>query len=633
MQAGPLSARFESDSGLLRHVRLGQTEVWRGLYVAVRDHNWEVVEPVISRVERAEQGDAIELSFRADCRRDEIQFVWFGSVRLQASGAIRYEMRGQAESAFLKNRIGFCLLHPIKECAGARCSTRHAGGGAAEGRFPERIAPHQPFKGLVAIGHEVAPGVEGLAAFEGDVFETEDQRNWTDASYKTYCTPLDEPFPVRVESGESFFQAVTLSLTGSSPSLTTSPPQPRASAGPQPAAPEIVDTGERLPDLGFTFPHRAPPPSDTQRGRLAALAPAHLRIDLRDASPDRLADLESADGLAAQIGADLDLAICVDGHLDATLDRVAPLLVDLASRVAVWSAYSDEKKTASAADVTRVRERVAGLTPGARCFGGTRAYFAELNRNRPAPDALDGVTYSINPQVHAFDDLSLVETLEAQGQTVTSAQALSGGLPVAVAPITLRPQFNPNATAAEPPPPPGHAPPRFDPRQTGLFAAGWTLGSVAQLGAAGASRLTYYETHGLGGLLAPLEPSPFGGFSYEPGGVFPLYHVFQWLSGFRGAALSRLDWGRPLEVSGVALRSSGAERLMVANHTGESTRVGLPPASAFGGVGYELCVLDADSLRRATAEPETLLSDRRRVEGPSLGLAPHAVVVADVIRG
>ena len=29
----------------------------------------------------------------------------------------------------------------------------------------------------------------------GDVFEMEDQRNWTDASFKTYCTPLRQPFP------------------------------------------------------------------------------------------------------------------------------------------------------------------------------------------------------------------------------------------------------------------------------------------------------------------------------------------------------------------------------------------------------------------------------------------------------
>ena len=34
-------------------------------------------------------------------------------------------------------------------------------------------------------------------AFDGDIFEMEDQRNWTDASYKIYSTPLRLPFPCR----------------------------------------------------------------------------------------------------------------------------------------------------------------------------------------------------------------------------------------------------------------------------------------------------------------------------------------------------------------------------------------------------------------------------------------------------
>ena len=58
-------------------------------------------------------------------------------------------------------------------------------------------------------------------------------------------------------------------------------------------------------------------------------------------------------------------------------------------------------------------------------------------------------TNSLNPQVHAFDNASLVETLEAQKWTVESARKFVGGLPISVSPITLRPRFNPNATGAD----------------------------------------------------------------------------------------------------------------------------------------------------------------------------------------
>jgi len=46
-----------------------------------------------------------------------------------------------------------------------------------------------------AITHEVAPGVRAEVRLLGDVFETEDHRNWTDANFKTYGTPLRLLFP------------------------------------------------------------------------------------------------------------------------------------------------------------------------------------------------------------------------------------------------------------------------------------------------------------------------------------------------------------------------------------------------------------------------------------------------------
>ena len=53
---------------------------------------------------------------------------------------------------------------------------------------------------------------------------------------------------------------------------------------------------------------------------------------------------------------------------------------------------------------------------------------------------MDVLAYSVMPQLHAEDDLSLIETLEAQGETVRTALFHSGGKPIAVGPITLRPR-------------------------------------------------------------------------------------------------------------------------------------------------------------------------------------------------
>src|SRR3712207_7382130 len=37
-----------------------------------------------------------------------------------------------------------------------------------------------------SLTHEAAPGLRVTCRMEGDTFEMEDQRNWTDASFKTY---------------------------------------------------------------------------------------------------------------------------------------------------------------------------------------------------------------------------------------------------------------------------------------------------------------------------------------------------------------------------------------------------------------------------------------------------------------
>jgi hypothetical protein len=79
--------------------------------------------------------------------------------------------------------------------------------------------------------------------------------------------------------------------------------------------------------------------------------------------------------------------------------------------------------------------------------------------------AIDLAAYSINPQVHAFDNLTLVENLEPQADTLATARTFLGGKPVAVSPVTLRPRFNPLPAGPYPgpPPPPQWPPPPPDP--------------------------------------------------------------------------------------------------------------------------------------------------------------------------
>ena len=71
---------------------------------------------------------------------------------------------------------------------------------------------------LRALTHEAAPGLSVTCRMEGDTYEMEDQRNWTDASYKTYVRPLALPWPYTLDAGTTVEQAVTLEVKGSAPS-------------------------------------------------------------------------------------------------------------------------------------------------------------------------------------------------------------------------------------------------------------------------------------------------------------------------------------------------------------------------------------------------------------------------------
>ena len=51
LTAGPVSMLFEPQNAFLRYIRLGEIEILRGVYVAVREDSWGTVTPVLSNLE------------------------------------------------------------------------------------------------------------------------------------------------------------------------------------------------------------------------------------------------------------------------------------------------------------------------------------------------------------------------------------------------------------------------------------------------------------------------------------------------------------------------------------------------------------------------------------------------------
>ncbi len=600
------TCRFETDTGFLRRINRGNTEIVRAIYAAVRDENWNTIQPQIEiRAIRAEP-NAFRVDFEAHCEAPNIRFWWTGSIEGRGS-CLSFSFHGEAKTSFRKNRIGLCILHPIRECAGIHCHIQQATGAWIKAEFPSSISPHQPFKDLRAMRWPASPKIDAELQFSGDIFETEDQRNWTDASFKTYCTPLAIPFPVLIEAGTKIDQEVILQI------------QPTSAIADVPNAPGEIRLDQiraklAMPAVGLGMASHGQPLSDLQLDRLRRLSLDHLRVDLPLAREDWLNRYEEAREAASALNAGLQTAIFLSDQAEAELIRFRQS-VDLSSIRSCLIFH--EKESATSPRWLELAERMLGDFP---LVAGTNAYFTELNRQHP-PERF-AVTFSINPQVHAFDDLSLMENLEGQPAVVNSArQFCTGG--VFVTPITLRPRFNPNATSGTVELP-DHLPSSVDPRQRTLFGACWTAGSLAALlPCDGVASLTYFETTGWRGLMETSQGSPLQAkFGSAPDEVFPIYYLFEFLAG--ATTVLRLASPPSEGISALAVeRADGSTRYIVANLESRDKRIvcHLPAESA---AAVYLGLDQIDLLRRGLL-PE---AERRSFPDGILSLELPALSVA-----
>jgi len=524
LRAGPLTLVFQPDIAFVRYVRLGDTEVLRGIYAAVRDSVWGTVAIRVRdlRVKRSDGG--FVLTFAAEHKAGEIDFAWDGTITGTREGMLRFDFDGKARSTFQRNRIGFCVLHPMREVMGQPCTVEKTDGTVVNGSFPDLISPHQPFLDIRAIGHTIAPGLRAEVRMQGDTFEMEDHRNWTDANFKTYCTPLANPVPVKVDAGASIRQSVILTLRGD---------VPRAPAVVQRTSPvevRITDQKRPMPRIGLGY-------SRVElggRSQLRELSPAHIRVDLNPAKSGWKDTLAAASAL----GIPLEVAFFgpADVLLESELQNVARVLIfNPAHRGMVGS--------------------------GKPVLLGTNDYFTELNRQRPKLEAAEGTCYSINPQVHAFDDASLVENLAAQGDTVRTARSFAGARWIAVTPVTLRPRFVPASGKPVQP----------DPRQSSEFAAAWTLGSIKALAEAGANSVTYYEVAGPGGILG-----------------FPVEKVFSIVQNAENVLISRSSDSLRIEC---AVFTRGSQRQVVLANMTPGRQRGVVEGKTFELSPYEVRII------------------------------------------
>jgi hypothetical protein len=546
--AGPLTLLYEN--GYIRSLRLGGVEIVRRVYAALRDEFWNSVAGSIEDLSVQRTASSFLITYNSRHRRGEIDFLWGAEITGKSSGEITFSLRGIALTRFRRNRIGLCVLHPVSVCKGKPCRIETVDGLTVEGTFPVAIAPYQPFVNMCALSCPIASGLDATLRFEGDAFETEDQRNWTDATYKTYSTPLSLPLPVTVEKGTMICQKVTINID-----------KPTASIIHVPLSLQIDFSGQaaalRVPEIGATE-NRGGVISPNAIDRLKSLCLSHVRVDCSFARDDVSKQLEHASAVSDMLGRPIELALYFAADPRAEAALLAARYANAPFPIRRFLVFHDNERSVSAETVATVNGLLRELSSSAAIAGGTDRYFVEINRSRPPAEMLDAITFAATPQVHTFDNTSIMENLPGLRETLCAAASFSCGKPVIISPLTLRPGINPLSPQTDGGP---------DDRQPTLFTAAWLAGALAWCTSGNAMSVTLGDLRGPGGLLSP------------DGNAHPLCLPLAWIGSYSGAQASFHSGSDPSQIIGLKCQKDKHLQMIAINLSDRVSKVvlrGLP---------------------------------------------------------
>ncbi|TGQ17822.1 MULTISPECIES: hypothetical protein [unclassified Mesorhizobium] len=599
LSAGLLSADFVN--GNLRTIRHGGVEVLRAIAYIVRDRDWGTYEPALSDLVIEQHDDSFSARYSARCEGTDGSRLGFDArIEGHADGRLAFDVSALPESDFETNRCGFCILHPISGLAGSPVRVEHTDGRVVDTKLPLLIDPWQPFKDMRAITHQVRPGVSAECRMDGDTFEMEDQRNWSDASYKTYVRPLELPWPYVLPAGQTNRQTIALRITDDGQSSA-------AAAGAEPVRVEPGEAGSKLPELGVVI---YPEDVEAALGKLpllSQLGPQQLLLHYDPTRGHGLDALRAHAALASAFSAatTLECVVACDGDLDAELSAVAAMVRQAGLRldaIAVSPSVDRQSTPPGSAwpacpaleDVYAAARRAF---PGIRLGGGMFSYFTELNRKRVPAAQLDFITHCTCPIVHAADDLSVMQSLEALPFITQSTRAIFGAKPYRIGPSTIAMRQNPYGGATKDNPDGQRiAMANRDSRHVGLFAAAWTIGYAARVVPAELEMLTLSSFAGSFGVLAR------AGDAIEEGTPRPIFHAVKGLAALAGQTHIAARSSDENRVAALAGRSStGAITAWLANVTPHDVPIDASelvgeaagPVTVWGEAGERTLVPDA----------------------------------------
>lgn len=149
LKAGNLSVTYSN--GALRYISADTHELIRMICSAVRDKNWLTVSPLVVEEKIEAEETSFKISLKCLYTTEDINISASYLIEGRHDNSITLAMEGKVMDKSLKNRIGWCVLHPVEGCTGENCLIEHTDGSTEQSVFPEDIAPHQVFREIKSM--------------------------------------------------------------------------------------------------------------------------------------------------------------------------------------------------------------------------------------------------------------------------------------------------------------------------------------------------------------------------------------------------------------------------------------------------------------------------------------------------
>ena len=512
---------FDVARAAVRNVRYKNIQIIDLLYTAIRPWDWSTLDPDEHSEDVKVDGDICIITIK-DLFAEALDARTEITITKDNKFTVTYELRGLAE--YSVNRWGVCFCLDSADWMGSTVKSQ-----GNEYQLPATISPQRVVdgvtQGLFPASNEMfftAPDQRSIkVASTGKVLEAEDQRNWTDNTYKIYSGSLSEPRPFVTSAGSLWQQSVTFEIN---------PPSKQVPYGSK----IVVKDIESLPSIGVQFNTDPLLPLDALNTALFLLDIDHVRINEECLTAQKVNSV-STNGLIVE-------AALLSSHSGDKLHREIEHLnkqIPAGSRILI---QREGREIVEASNLP-TNKSLSSFIPG------TDAYLVDLHRSKY--DFGESISYSMVPTVHSTDTETIFRTLYTQRESIQFAQEFLAPQ-VLVSPITFSTRGNPEI---------GHARdqrinfanPEMALRIRTIEGAAWTLGSIFALASAGAYSGTWHELFGEFGIIFPDSDA----IKFAP--------AFHALSALGAHHSDEITIASSLDSSWVAFENRQAKKIVVAS--------------------------------------------------------------------